>query len=124
MTRYLQHILFWSFLLIAAEPAFCADKYGLAAMSLKTGAALLIVVGLIFVLYALAAKKIMPRRNTGRYIEIIEIRHVMHKNSLALVKVRDTELLLSISPAGIRALTELNGSTDQQDFAELLDRNQ
>ncbi|WP_028579357.1 FliO/MopB family protein [Desulfogranum japonicum] len=123
MFNSLQHTIFWAVIFVA-NPAYCADEYGMAAMSLKMGTALLIVVGLILVLYALAVKKIIPHQKTGKYIQILEMRHMMHKSSLALVKVRDTELLLSISPNGIQRLAELEKDSTQKEFAELLDENQ
>ncbi|PIE58451.1 MAG: hypothetical protein CSA33_03250 [Desulfobulbus propionicus] len=123
MREFLPFIVFWSVLLPAGS-GYCAENYSMAAMTLKMGCALLIVVGLILLVYALAAKKFLPNQKAGQHIQILEVRPMMHKTSLALIKVHNTELLLAVSPQGIQTLTKLDSKPAPPTFAQLLDQEQ
>lgn len=82
---------------------------------------LLIVLGILLVVYALAKKK-LSFLNAGRgkgAITIIETRHLMPRKSLCLVKVRDQEFLLGVGNDQINLIAaiepSLRPSTEQAD---------
>jgi flagellar biogenesis protein FliO len=117
-------VLVTAFVLSIAQPAYCAETYSFGAIALKMGWALLIVVGLILILYGLAQKKLMLSKKGGQHIEIIEMRPINQKNSLALIKVRDAELLVGVSADGIRTLAQFSSPAPTKPFAEILDQEQ
>jgi len=90
---------------------------------------LLIVLGVLLIVYALVKKKLsFLNAGTGKsVITIVEMRHLMPKKSLCLIKVRDQEFLLglgndqmyliaSIQPASHEAIK----TPDHKDFATAL----
>jgi len=98
---------------------------------LQTLWALLVVIGIILVLYALTRKRFgIGKRGTGK-INLVELRHIMPKTTLALVEVEGKRLLLGIGSGRISLLADLAGkktnrdkSTDSPDFATLLHEQQ
>ena len=98
---------------------------------LQTIWALLVVIGIILVLYALTRKRFgIGKRGTGK-INLVELRHIMPKTTLALVEVEGKRLLLGIGSGRISLLADLadeetdrNTSTGNPDFAALLHEEQ
>jgi len=90
--------------------------------ALQTLWALLIVVGLIFVLYALARKRLTLGKLGGNSIRVIEMRPLVPKATLALVEVRGREYLLAINAGNIALLADLNAGKNAQnsDFSSIL----
>ena len=118
-----------SALTAASSPALAATAptVSMGSALLQTVWALLVVIGIILVLYALSRKRFgVGRRGSGR-INLVEIRHIMPKTTLALVEVEGKRLLLGIGSGRINLLADLanqktdrNTGADSQDFATLL----
>jgi flagellar protein FliO/FliZ len=92
---------------------------------------LLIVLGILLIIYALAKKKLsfLQGGNGKGAITIVETRHLMPRKSLCLVNVRGREYLLGLSNEQINLIAALDhhasppGSTNSpayQDFAATL----
>ncbi len=118
-----------SALIAASSPALAATAppVSLGSAFLQTVWALLVVIGIILVLYALSRKRFgVGRRGSGR-INLVELRHIMPKTTLALVEVEGKRLLLGIGSGRINLLADLSKQktnrfpdTDNPDFAALL----
>jgi len=117
----------------AASPALAATAppVTMGSALLQTLWALLVVIGIILVLYALTRKRFgIGKRGTGM-INLVELRHIMPKTTLALVEVEGKRLLLGIGSGRISLLADLadketNRDTrmDSPDFAAMLDEQQ
>jgi flagellar protein FliO/FliZ len=115
----------WScFFILAPTRVLAADSPILAAAALQTLWALLVVIGLILALYALARKRWLFGLGKGgnNAITVVELRPLMPKTTLALVEVRGREYLLGISAGNIQLLADLNQAPTavRPDFASLL----
>ena len=116
-----------------ASPALAATAppVTIGSALLQTIWALLVVIGIILVLYALTRKRFgIGKRGTGK-INLVELRHIMPKTTLALVEVEGKRLLLGIGSGRISLLADLAGketnrdkSTNSPDFATLLHEQQ
>ena len=89
--------------------------------------ALLIVMGIILIIFAFVRK----RFGLGSYrlqqgnIKILELRHILPKQTLALVEVRGKVMLLGISTSQINLLTEYSGtSAEKPNFDTMLAEQQ
>lgn len=93
----------------------------MASMRVMWG--LLVVLGIIFVIYALAKKKFnfLPGSNENSLITIVEARHLMNKKSIYLIDVRGKEYLLGVSDNNINLLSTIN-KIDQEEFQTVLDQ--
>jgi flagellar protein FliO/FliZ len=81
---------------------------------------LLIVIGIIFVIYALFKKKFsLLTTSPTRNINILEMKPLMGKKAICLVRVRNREYLLGIGDNTITLLDTLSQSTDT-DFASVM----
>lgn len=81
---------------------------------------LLVVLGIILVLYGLLKKRFSLLHSSAKQeINIVEMKPLMGKKALCLVKVRGQELLLGISDNNISHLASFAGSSDKN-FAEVL----
>ena len=82
---------------------------------------LLIVLGALLVVYALAKKKLsFLNAGSGKgAITIIEMRHLMPKKSLCLIKVRDQEYLLGLGNDQINLIAAIE-PVDKKNFATTL----
>jgi flagellar protein FliO/FliZ len=82
---------------------------------------LLIVLGALLVVYALAKKKLSFLNAGGGKgaITIIEMRHLMPRKSLCLIKVRGQEYLLGLGNDQINLIAVIN-PPDTKDFAATL----
>lgn len=90
---------------------------------------LLIVLGVLLIVYALVKKKLsFLNAGTGKsVITIVEMRHLMPKKSLCLIKVRDQEFLLGLGNDQIHLIAAIQSSSheaikppDHKDFATAL----
>lgn len=102
--------------------ALAAEPSSMAAAVLQMGWALLVVVGLILALYALARKRLLLGKIGGQEITVVELRPLMPKTTLALVEVRGKAYLLGISTSGIHLLADLSRESESgpSDFATVL----
>ncbi len=89
--------------------------------------ALLIVVGLILVIYALAKKQFGLGKLQSGAIKILEIRYLMPKTALVLVEVRGKELLVGMSTGKVELVADLTGQKadePKKDFKKILAEKQ
>ncbi|HHB76425.1 MAG TPA: hypothetical protein ENK84_07760 [Desulfobulbus sp.] len=111
--------------------AATAPPVTIGSALLQTIWALLVVIGIILVLYALTRNRFgIGKRGTGT-INLVELRHIMPKTTLALVEVEGKRLLLGIGSGGISLLADLadeetdrNTGMGKTDFAALLHEKQ
>jgi flagellar protein FliO/FliZ len=87
---------------------------------LKLMGALVIVLGIVLLLYALSRKgfSFLPAVK-GEAIKVVEMRHLGTKKALYLVEVRGEEMLLSVGSERIELLSRL-GQRDTVPFEETL----
>lgn len=85
--------------------------------------ALLIVIGIILIIFALARKRFdlgLGRIQQGN-IKVLELKHIMPKQTLALVEVRGKVLLLGIGGGQINLLADYpEAVTEKPDFNTIL----
>lgn len=105
---YLIPILFLLLLLPATTCAGDTNTFSLGSTLLQTTWALLVVIGLILALYGLARKRLLFTRVTGGVIQVVEMRALNPRSSLALVKVRGQEFLVGVGTSGIHLIAELS----------------
>ncbi len=112
------------------SPAFAVTKpsMNMGSAFLQTIWALLIVIGIIMVIFALARKRFGIGRIGEGKINLLELRHIMPKTTLALVQVEGKLLLLGIGAGNISLLADvsdgnpLKKTTQKADFETLLTR--
>lgn len=97
-------------LLLALWPAsaWAAEPPDMTSALLRTGWAMLVVIGLILALYGLSKKRLLPRPGSGSIIRLVEMRPLQPKASLALVEIRGREYLLGIGADSIHLLADLS----------------
>lgn len=87
--------------------------------------ALLIVIGIILSIYGLARKRFGLGRLQQGNIQVLELRHIMPKTTLALVEVHGKVMLLGIGTGKISLLAEYPElGTDTSTFETLLNEHQ
>ncbi len=87
--------------------------------------ALLIVVGVILIIFGLARKRFSFGRLQQGKIQVLELRQIMPKNTLALVEVQGKVMLLGIGANQISLLADYpDDNPDQADFKTLLEQQQ
>jgi flagellar protein FliO/FliZ len=92
----------------------------LFAAGLRMFWGLLVVLGILLIMYALMRKKLsFIKRNDNSRIKVIEIRHLMPKKSLCLVKIGDQEFLLGLGNDTIKLIAEIN-VCEKENFPETL----
>jgi flagellar protein FliO/FliZ len=80
----------------------------LAASLAQTVGSLILVIGIILILYYLAARFMkVPQGGPSRYIRVVETRHLAPKKSLVLVEVAGEYLLLSNSGEGVSFIKQV-----------------
>ena len=97
-------------LLIILWPAsaWATTQPDMTSALLRTGWALLVVIGLIFALYGLSKKRLSLGKTGGNAIKVVELRPIQPKATLALVEVRGREYLLGIGADSIHLLADLS----------------
>ncbi|ADW18379.1 hypothetical protein Despr_2235 [Desulfobulbus propionicus DSM 2032] len=96
------------FLTVLPATARAAESASMGAAMLQMSWALLVVVGLILAVYALARKRMLLGKIGGRAITVVELRPLLPKTTLALIEVRGREYLLGISANNIQLLADLS----------------
>jgi len=87
--------------------------------------ALLIVIGVILILFALVKKRFALGRTDSKNITILELRHIMPKTTLALVEVHGKVMLLGIGAGRISLLADCpQAEAKKPDFDTLLAEKQ
>lgn len=116
----MKHLPLLFAMLLAPIPAFAAvdDSPGLLASCLKLVAGLAVVLGLLYLFYALSRKGLsfLPGARAG-VIKIVEVRSLGAKKGLCLVEVRGQELLLGFGPERIDCLASLGPARVEESFA-------
>ncbi len=98
--------LIWPSLALAGEPS----GEGLLPAGLKTMAALVVVLGVILLLFALSRKR--PRwlsPNRAGAIKVVETRYLGPKKALCLVQVRGEEYLIGMGQDRIELISRIAG---------------
>ncbi len=84
---------------------------------------LLIVLGIILILYALARKRFSLLHSPEKSaIKVVEIRHLMPKKSLCLIEVKGREYLLALNSDNISLIADLAVSAETS-FAAALEKS-
>jgi flagellar protein FliO/FliZ len=98
-----------SLLLVLPATACAGDTntFSMGSALLQTAWALLVVIGLILALYGLARKRLLFTRVTGGVIQVVEMRALNPRSSVALVEVRGQEFLVGVGASGIHLIAEL-----------------
>ncbi len=110
------------FLPAVAGAADAVPTYGSAA--LKMIWALLLVIGVILLLYAVVRKRFSAMGPASGAIQVKEMRYLMPKKGVAIVEVRGREYLLGIGINRIEMLTPLPPREDGgEEFAAVLKKN-
>jgi flagellar protein FliO/FliZ len=119
-------VLTFFFITFSPAMAWAAEPPDMASALLRTAWALLVVVGLILALYGLSKKRLLSGKMGGNDINIIAMRPLQPKSTLAIVEVRGREYLLGISTNSIHLLAELPAEPDKKkpDFSALLSKQQ
>jgi len=115
-------IVFIVFLLMPL-PVFAAETSpNIVASGLKMLAGLAVVLGLLYLLYALSRKGLgfLPGSKEG-LIQIIEVKSLGPKKGVCLIEVRGQELLLGFGPERIECLARLGPAMATESFAHHLD---
>lgn len=113
-------------LLLAPLPALAAEAAGapgLFSAWLKLLAGLAVVLGLLYLFYALSRKgmlSFLPGTREG-VIKIVEIKSLGPKKGLCLVQVRGQELLLGFGAERIDCLANLGPVRSEESFADKLE---
>lgn len=82
---------------------------------------LLVVLGIILILYGLMRKRFsLLNHSPDKEIEIVEVKPLMGKKALCLVKVKDQEFLLGLSGDRISHLATLE-TTPKKEFQRTLE---
>lgn len=107
---------------IASESNISAATYDptMFMASLKVIWGLLVVLGIIFAIYALVKRRFnfLPNSNANTRIKIVEAKHLMPKKSLYLIEVRGKEYLIGVTDQNISLLSS-HIKTDS--FKDVLD---
>ena len=114
-------------ILLSPIPALAAgdDSPGLFASWLKLLAGLAVVLGLLYLFYALSRKGLsfLPGVKAGA-IKIVEVRSLGPKKGLCLVEVRGQELLLGFGAERVDFLANLGPVRPGESFANKLEEAQ
>lgn len=120
-TALLLNTLHCSAAFSATETSNTEPSMIMASMRVLWG--LLIVLGIIFAIYALAKKKFnfLPGNNGKSLIKIVEARHLMPKKSIYLIDVRGKEYLVGVAENSINLLSTIE-NIDHEEFQSVLDQ--
>jgi len=114
-------------LLLSPLPALAAadEAPGLFASWLKLLGGLAVVLGLLYLFYALSRKgmSFLPGVRPGA-IKIVEVRSLGPKRGVCLVEVRGQELLLGFGAEQVNFLANLGPARPEESFASKLEAAQ
>lgn len=87
--------------------------------------ALVIVIGVILIIFALARKRFGMYTLQQGSIKVVELRHIMPKTTLALIEVRGKEMLLGVGGGQVSLIANISeGKAEKPDFDSLLQEQQ
>lgn len=115
----MKQLLIILIVLATPVPVLAAEgSSSLAASGLQMLAGLAIVLGLLYLLYALSRKGLgLLPASRGGLIRIVEVRSLGGRKGLCLVEVRGRELLLGFGPERIEYLATLEPGGSAEDSA-------
>lgn len=100
-----------------------AENLDMGSAMLQMLWALFIVIGLILILYWLGRKRFGIGKVGNGEIRVLEQRHIMPKASIALIEVRNRQLLVGVTGERIELLVDLSvPATDNSTFESILAR--
>ncbi len=121
---YTLALLLIYFILFAATPSYSAGEEIIdlsATLRLLWG--LLVVLGILFLVYVIAKKKLNFLQTPGKgIINVVEVRHLMPKKSLYLVEVRGKEYLIGSGGDSLKLIAAI-GESPADSFTEILDHS-
>ncbi len=85
---------------------------------------LLVVLGILFITYAIARKKLNFLQAPGKgIIKVVEVRHLMPKKSLFLIEVRGKEYLIGSGGDRLELIAPIDNNTSGS-FTNILDKSE
>ncbi|HHD63735.1 MAG TPA: flagellar biosynthetic protein FliO [Desulfobulbaceae bacterium] len=104
------------------SPVRAAESLDMGSALMQMLWALLIVIGIILTIFALVKKRFSIGRTGTENINVLEIRHIMPKTSLALVEVHGKFMLLGIGAGRISLLADCpqQAGSEKPNFDTLL----
>ncbi len=111
-------------LLLWPATAWSAETASYSSAALQMIWALLIVLGIILLLYAIVKKRFGIAGSAPGSIQVKEIRYLMPKKGLAIVEVRGQELLIGIGVNRLELLTTLPPEENKKNFDEVLEKTE
>ncbi len=107
---------------LSCQTAVAADKFDPVSSSFRMLWGLVVVLAIIFVLYAVLRKKVSGLQSNDRgAIKIIEVKHIMPKKSLMLVEIRGKEFVVGAGNDAIHSIVPLSQSNT---FSQILERSE
>ncbi len=111
--------------LITVAPSYGAgEELTDISATLRMVWGLLVVLGILFIIYAVAKKKLNFLQSPGQgIIKVLEVRHLMPKKSLYLIEVRGKEYLIGSGSDRLELIADL-GESSPDSFTDILDQTQ
>lgn len=91
---------------LANEVALAAEPISMWSSMLRTAWALLIVIALILCIYGLLRKRFGIGTLQQGNIKVLEIKHIIPRNSLALVEVNNRQFLIGVNASQISLIAD------------------
>lgn len=118
-----QHILYsLGCVFIICTDTHAADNFDPVNSSFRMLWGLVVVLAVIFVLYAILRKKVSAlQHNDKGFIKIVEVKHIMPKKSLMLIEVRGQEFVVGAGNDAIHSIVPLQQSNS---FSTILKKSE
>lgn len=112
----MKHFLLLLIIISIPSPALAiaAEPLSMGSGLLRTAWALLVVIGLILCIYGLLRKRFGLGNLAQGNIKILEIKHIVPKNSIALVEVNNRQFLLGVSSGQVNLLADFGDKEDRE----------
>ena len=108
--------------ILAASLVHAAEQFDMVDSSFRMLWGLLIVLAIIFVIYAILRKRVTGFQHGDRgFIKIVEVKHIMPKKSLMLVEIRGQEFVVGAGNDTINTIVPLHQSSS---FSALLEKSE
>jgi len=118
-----QHILFLlGCVFIICTETHAADNFDPVSSSFRMLWGLVVVLAVIFLLYAILRKKVSALQyNDKGVIKVLEVKHIMPKKSLMLIEVRGQEFVVGAGNDSIHSIVPLHQSNS---FSTILKKSE
>ncbi len=108
--------------ILAASFVHAAEQFDMVDSSFRMLWGLLVVLAIIFVIYAILRKRVTGFQHGDKgVIKIVEVKHIMPKKSLMLVEVRGQEFVVGAGNDTINTIVPLQQSSS---FSALLEKSE